>query len=227
MLSLMSTSKTTMLSPLVQRAIMPASRLDSTKNALITSTTRRFGSPSKKCVVINSVGVDRTGIVADITKFVTDKGGSVGESHSQMLGGHFSIMMLVDFPRPENITALNKQLQTEVAGMTTSCFGAADAQEVDLCPRIGFAGEFKLSGADNPGLVHKLTSVLARSSLTIGSMTTSREGAPHGGTELFTMEGRAIAYEPLASNFDYSKVKQQLQELGESINCDVEFEDVS
>ena len=48
------------------------------------------------------------------------------------------------------------------------------------------AGYFKLSGADNPGIVHKLSSVLARNSLTIGNMSTSHEAAPHGGTELFT-----------------------------------------
>ena len=32
------------------------------------------------------------------------------------------------------------------------------------------AGQFKLSGADNPGIVHKFTSVLARNNLTIGDM---------------------------------------------------------
>lgn len=48
------------------------------------------------------------------------------------------------------------------------------------------AGHFKLSGADNPGIVHKFTSVLARNNLTIGNMKTSQEEAPFGGTELFT-----------------------------------------
>ena len=48
------------------------------------------------------------------------------------------------------------------------------------------AGHFKLSGADNPGIVHKLTSVLVRNSLTIGNMKTSNMEAPFGGTELFT-----------------------------------------
>ena len=51
---------------------------------------------------------------------------------------------------------------------------------------IQVAGHFKLSGADNPGIVHKLTSVLVRNSLTIGNMKTSNEEAPFGGTELFT-----------------------------------------
>ena len=41
------------------------------------------------------------------------------------------------------------------------------------------------------------------------------------------MEGRAVAYEPLTSNFDYLKIEEELQEMGESMNCDVEFEDVT
>ena len=40
------------------------------------------------------------------------------------------------------------------------------------------------------------------------------------------VEGRAVAYEPLASNFDWKKIQEELQEMGESINCDVEFEEV-
>ena len=41
------------------------------------------------------------------------------------------------------------------------------------------------------------------------------------------MEGRAVAYEPLASNFDWTKIREELQELGESMNCDVEFSDIT
>ena len=89
------------------------------------------------------------------------------------------------------------------------------------------SGRFKLSGADNPGIVHKLTSVLAHHSLTIGNMKTEHESCPFGGTELFTMEGRALGYEPLASGFELEKVRNELVELGESLNCDIEFDDIT
>eukprot|EP01083_Nonionella_stella_P014198 39925_1 len=191
-----------------------------------TSPSRQFSSPSKKCVVVNTVGLDRPGIVADVTKIVTNKGGNVGESHSQLLGGHFSLMMLVEISSSE-MESLHKELQTDVEGMNTSCFDSVDPKKVDIFPTIGFAGQFKLSGADNPGIAHKLTSVLARNNLTIGNMKTSHEEAPFGGTELFTMEGKAVAYEPLSSTFDWTKLQEELQELGESINCDVEFEDIT
>lgn len=37
----------------------------------------------------------------------------------------------------------------------------------------------------------------------------------------------AIAYEPLSSNFDWTKIQEELQELGDSMNCDVELKDVT
>jgi len=217
-------------------AVPPSSRLmkpiggwliDSDVTAVVVSpTTRKFTSHPKKSIVINTVGVDRPGIVADVTRIVTAKGGNVGASQAQLLGGHFSLMMIVEIAASD-MESLHEQLQTGVEGMSTSCFEAIDPKKVVLSPRIGFAGQFKLSGADNPGIVHKFTSVLARNNLTIGDMKTSHEEAPFGGTELFTMEGRAVAYEPLSSHFDWMKIADELKKLGESMNCDVEFQDVT
>lgn len=221
-----------LLSSFARRAIVPASRLitpvgvkllDST-TIIANNTIRQFSYQSKKSIIINTVGTDRPGIVAEISKVVSRKGGNVGESQAQLLGGHFSLMMLVEIASSE-VEGLHRELQNDVQGMTTSCFETVDMNKVEVSPKIGFAGQFKLSGADNPGIVHKLTSVLARNSLTIGNMKTSSYEAAFGGSTLFTMEGRAVAYEPLATNFNWVKIRDELQELGESMNCDVEFED--
>jgi glycine cleavage system transcriptional repressor len=58
-------------------------------------------------------------------------------------------------------------------------------------------------------------------------MKTEHESCPFGGTELFTMEGRVLGYEPLASGFEMGKVRDELMELGESLNCDIEFDDIT
>lgn len=83
-----------------------------------------------------------------------------------------------------------------------------------------------MEGADHPGIVHKVTSILAKHGLSIDTMETSDDIAPHGGTTLFRMHGIANAAEPLASGFDVKKIKDELQELGDSLNCDVSLEDV-
>lgn len=87
------------------------------------------------------------------------------------------------------------------------------------------SGSFSLTGADNPGIVHKITSALATAGLSIDKLETDQEIAPHGGSILFKMHGTAIAIAPLAKHFDIAKIKADLEELGDSLNCEVSMED--
>jgi glycine cleavage system transcriptional repressor len=87
------------------------------------------------------------------------------------------------------------------------------------------SARFSVSGADNPGIVHKVTSLLAKHGLSIEKVRTSQECAPHGGTTLFLMEGTANALEPLAKEFSADKIIAELEELGNFLNCDVSVVD--
>ena len=60
-------------------------------------------------------------------------------------------------------------------------------------------GKFTLEGADHPGIVHKITSALASHGLSIDTMHTDQEIAPHGGAVLFKMHGIVTAGAPLAA----------------------------
>lgn len=190
------------------------------------ANVRRFSAPSKNFVVINAVGIDRPGIVADVTRVVAEKGGNIGESQAQLLGGHFSVLMHVEISSSE-LENLRATLQSGIDGVTTSCFDSVDPKAVEVHPTIGWTGRFRLSGVDNPGLVHNLVSIFAKKGITIDKMTTSQKEAPFGGTELFTMDGTVSAYEPLASNFDWAAIQSEVQELGESLNCDADLEEVT
>ena len=93
-------------------------------------------------------------------------------------------------------------------------------------PAIGYSGSVHLEGADQPGIVHQVTAVLAANGLSIDRLTTGEDIAPHGGTTLFHMQCIATAQEPLAKDFDVEKIRMQLEALGERLNCDVTLEDV-
>ena len=82
-----------------------------------------------------------------------------------------------------------------------------------------------MEGADNPGIVHKITTALAKHGLSIEKIETGQEIGPYGGTVLFKMHGVATAAAPLASGFDIAKIKKELVELGDQLNCDVTMED--
>ena len=95
-----------------------------------------------------------------------------------------------------------------------------------LLPFYLDAGKFTLEGADNVGIVHKITTALAQSGMSVQKMEAEKDFAPHGGAVLFRMSGIATAAAPLASGFDADAIKEKLEALGDSMNCDVTMEDV-
>ena len=178
-------------------------------------------------MIINAVGTDRVGIVSDMTKEVIDVGGNVGESQAARLGKHFSLMMLVEVP-DDQVDTLQQKLSAMTDLTATACVtdGETSANE-PAHPAIGYRGQLTLEGADNPGIVYKVTKILASNGLNIDKMETSDELAVGGSTVLFKMKGVAHAYEPLASGFDVGKIKEELTDLGDSLNCDISLEDMS
>jgi len=175
-------------------------------------------------LIVNAVGPDRPGIVSDLTKLVVDKGGNVGESQASRLGSHFGLMMLISVPKVSS-----DELQTAVKsmnGLSTSCFITDDPNAITASPRDGYSGHFTLSGADNPGIVHKVTKILAKNRLNIDELKTFEESAPYGGTMLFHMSGIATSPAPLANGFDPKAIRDELQALGDEMNCDIDLEDM-
>merc|ERR1711971_8508 len=169
-------------------------------------------------LLINTLGADRLGIVSDMTKQVVDNGGSVGESQALKLGSQFSLTMAVSIPS-NNVQTLTSSL-SQMEGLTT--------QFVEESPQtrkqtVGYSGRFILHGADQPGLVHKVTSILQKHGLGVDVMETMEEEAPFGGTTLFHIDGIAVASKPLRSDFDSAAVQEELQKLGEKFNCDIDL----
>jgi glycine cleavage system transcriptional repressor len=178
-------------------------------------------------LIINAVGTDRLGIVSDMTKQVIDVGGNVGESQAAKLGKHFSLMMLVQVPH-DQVEVLQANL-SKMTDLTASvCLtDSSSSDKVPSHPAVAYRGQLTLSGADNPGIVHKVTKILSSNGLNIDKLQTSDELAPGGSTVLFKMKGIAHAYAPLAAGFDVGKIKEQLTELGDALNCDIVLEDVT
>jgi len=193
-----------------------------TSPAMQRAALRCFSTIEKEFIIVNAVGSDRRGIVSDITKIVVDNGGNVGKSQAAKLGSHFGLSMLISIPKRES-EALQASL-TSLPGLATSCFVTDDPSAVTIAPKIGYSGRFTLTGADNPGIVHRVTTIISNHHLHIDKMETSEEDAPFGGTSLFQMECIATAMSPLASGFNAEVIQDDLQNLGNMMNCDITLE---
>ena len=150
-------------------------------------STSHISSNKQKQLIINAVGTDRLGIVHDMTKEVIDAGGNVGASQAAKLGKYFSLMMLVEVPEAQ-VDALQESLQQMHDLSASVCLTKDGDGTNDIAfaspssYKIGYKGELTLEGADNPGIVNKVTKILSNNGLNIDTMETSDELAPGGST---------------------------------------------
>jgi len=133
-------------------------------------------------------------------------------------------MMLVSVP--ENETQCLRDALSAIEDLHTTSFETSDPRSVEITPQVVYNGRLKLSGADNPGIVHQVTSLIARNGLSIDELETSDEEAPFGGTTLFIMEGVVTAVEPVGGKVNIKDVQEQLANLANNMNCDITLEEI-
>lgn len=183
-------------------------------------------APTTTHLVVNALGLDRIGIVSDMTKLVTNHGGNVAESQATTLGPYFSLTMNISVPSSQ-LSELENALG-DLKGLKTQYIKASKDELAAHPPartKVAYSGRFTLDGADNPGLVHKVTSLLVENGLSVDQLETSWEEAAFGGTTLFSIDGIVTAQQPLSHGFCPDKIRAALYKLGDSLNCDVELED--
>jgi len=212
------------------RLSLPIARRIFQKNyeGMALNNMRTFASESsRKYLVINAIGLDRPGIVSEVSEIITNHEGNVGESRAMKLGDHFSMMMLADVP--EHQSSSLKVTLSSISGLYASSFDTAKTRSgvVRVAPTIGYEGILSLSGADNTGILHKVAGILSNYRLNIDNLETNDEEAPFGGTTLFRMTCNLQAIEPIADKFDISAVRKELAKLGNELNCDIHIDDIN
>ena len=134
-------------------------------------------------LVVSVVGPDRGGLVSSVTRAIAQHDGNVVESSSFSIGPVFSMAMLVEAGADQH-AALTSAVQSAVPGHSVS---AHEAEECVEAP--AFAAALDVSCADGVGLIARVTEFVANEGLSLSKLETKTEGAPHGGTQLFSLSG--------------------------------------
>ncbi|MGH9264604.1 MAG: glycine cleavage system protein R [Acidimicrobiales bacterium] len=133
---------------------------------------------------VTAVGADRPGIVAAVTRAFVEQGGNLEDSSMTILRGQFAMMLVVAVPDGVGVD----QLEAALAG---------PAAELDLVVTVRPAAEpsaeledaaswtVSVYGADHPGIVHGVASLLASRSVNIVDLSTRVVGSAE--QPLYTM----------------------------------------
>jgi glycine cleavage system transcriptional repressor len=175
---------------------------------------------SRSALIILATGRDRPGIVDRISGFIYNAGCNLEDSRMGILGGEFSFMVLIT-GSAESLLAVQGGLPAlaRELGLTLQLketLSGPDARK-DVSPAIRF--RIHAVAMDQPGIVHKLTRILAEHRVNVARLDTARTNAPVSGMPMFSieMDAEVPAGVPIAS------LRGQLQRFGEAENIDIEM----
>lgn len=127
---------------------------------------------------VTAVGRDRPGIVAAVTGVLVDHDCNLEDTSMSILRGHFAMMLVVAGPAELDAAAL----ETTLKDATSSDFDLVVAvRQIDDEVPASLEGEawtVAVYGADRPGIVHAITSLLAEIGVNVTDLTTRVIGDP-------------------------------------------------
>jgi glycine cleavage system transcriptional repressor len=172
---------------------------------------------SEHFVVLSALGPDRPGLVADVTSYVTDRGGNVEESRMLILGAEFGILVLVSGPEGtvERIVADLRELET-TTGATVIARRTKSPEEHrrgDRKPCLITAESF-----DRVGIVRSIAVALRGLGLNIVDLETTAVDAPFTGATLFKIEARV----DVPKGTTLAQVRGAMEKVAEHEHLDVD-----
>ena len=133
---------------------------------------------------VTAVGADRPGIVAAVTRACVDHGCNLEASSMTILRGQFAMMLVVDAPAGVGTAEREEALAAPAADLDLVVTVRPAAEPGEEAPETS-RWTVSVHGADHPGIVHGVASLLAERSVNIVDLSTRVVGAPS--RALYTM----------------------------------------
>ena len=148
-----------------------------TTSRIRSEDTHMTPQPEILHYAVSVVGKDRPGIVAGITEVLFQLGCNLADSSCTMLAGEFAMILIVSHPRPFSKTRLYDELKPtcDRIGMSLAV-RSLHADEVSRQEADGEICIISVYGADQPGIVYRVTHELASRSINIMDLNTKLIG---------------------------------------------------
>lgn len=133
--------------------------------------------PGMRRFALSAVGRDRPGIVAAVTRALLVHRVNIEDSQMAVLGGHFSMMLVLAAPDDVDPEALREELGTAATEMGLA---SPNLEELDEEATASAEATHVVSvyGVDHPGIVHAVAAALADDGTSIVDLRTQLSGAP-------------------------------------------------
>ena len=170
-------------------------------------------------IVISAVGLDRTGVVQDLTKVILACGGNIEESRMTTLGSEFAMLLLVS----GNWHTLSRLEQ----GLDKLCENdqlSVSIRKTDVRPqkdnRMPYAVD--VVALDQQGIVYNLADFFSSRDIEIADVATRSYSAAHTGAPMFAVQ-MAVN---VPSTIHIAQLREEFLEVCDRLNLDAILEPV-
>jgi glycine cleavage system transcriptional repressor len=172
----------------------------------------------KSYLVLTAVGPDRPGLVSEISAAIHGAGANLEDSRMAILGGEFALLLLLS--GPEAAAAAVERTAAplgEKLGLRVMSKRTARGQSKDFLPY-----RISVSGFDRPGIVSRVSEILARRGVNVASLESHLAYAPLSGTPMFVLEAEL----QVPSEVALAELRRELSAQCDEENLDVSLERV-
>jgi glycine cleavage system transcriptional repressor len=127
---------------------------------------------------VSVFGRDRPGIVAAVTRALADAGCNLEDTSMTILRGHFAMMLVVSGAAGSGVANLEAELMPVAARLDLQVNVRVVAEAVTAAVSKGERWSAAMYGADRPGLVARVSEVLAARDVNIVDLETRVIGEP-------------------------------------------------
>jgi glycine cleavage system transcriptional repressor len=173
----------------------------------------------KQHLAVSAIGSDRTGMVHELTRIISESGGNISESRMASLGTEFAMLLLVS----GNWHALAK-LETELKRLAeTSNLSIHLKRTEPRAPRTDMLPySIDVVCLDQSGIVSGLSGFFATRGIDIAEVSTRSYPAAHTGAPMFAVQ--MIVNVP--SRIHVAHLREEFMEFCDSLNLDAILEPV-
>jgi glycine cleavage system transcriptional repressor len=169
-------------------------------------------------LVLTAVGPDRPGLVSEIASAIHGAGANLEDSRMAILGGEFALLLLLSGPE-----AAASQVEKAAGPLGERLGLRVLSKRTGRSPRKDYLPyRISVTGFDRPGIVLRISEILARRGVNVASLESRLAYAPLSGTPMFVLEAEL----QIPSEVVLAELRRELSTQCDEENLDLSLESV-
>lgn len=168
-------------------------------------------------LIVTVLANDRPGLVESVSETIVAHGGEWVDSRMASLAGKFAGILQITVP-DDRADDLVRALQTDKRGEFSI---VVERAQTDTARAAARTLALDLVGQDRPGIVHKISQVLARLGINVEELETSAFDASMSGERMFRVKARL----GIPNDTTIAELREALEAQANELMVDIELDD--